>query len=424
MGKARSRADGDYKTDNAVVDFGADGDVTLTHDPDDGLILKSKATADDNPVLLTLQTGETDLAANDVIGKIAFQAPDEGTGTDAILVSAAIQARAEGDHSSSSNATSIDFMVGASEVAATKMTLTSAGKLEVAGGVDIEGGAVFNEDSADVDFRVESDNDANAFFVQGSDGKIGMGISTPRNNLDFGVTSNNDHVIALRDNNTSRTILGLSNGYGVRVGSPSDGTSSENMFEVGEINASDGTTYQNTHFAVTYGGDVTISTGDIIFGTSGKGINLGVTSNTDSNTLADYEEGTWTFAVTLEGSGTATVSGSYNTGSYVKVGQVVHCGGDLRLSGVSSPNGEVRISLPFTGINNTKRLFVGNILTVGIDKQSGQDYGGFFVRTAANEAKASVFWQSTSSHFGLQGQNGGLGANDTFLFSVTYLVEE
>jgi hypothetical protein len=58
-------------------------------------------------VLLTLQTGETDLAANDVIGKIAFQAPDEGTGTDAILVSAAIQAVAEGDHSSSSNATRI-----------------------------------------------------------------------------------------------------------------------------------------------------------------------------------------------------------------------------------------------------------------------------------------------------------------------------
>ena len=69
------------------------------------------------------------MAANDVIGKIAFQAPNEGTGTDAILVSAAIQARAEGDHSSSSNATSLDFMTGASEAAAKKMSLTSAGHL-------------------------------------------------------------------------------------------------------------------------------------------------------------------------------------------------------------------------------------------------------------------------------------------------------
>ena len=118
-----------YLADGGIIYFGNDQDVTLTHDPDDGLFLKSIATGDDNPVLLTLQTGETDLAANDVIGKIAFQAPDEGTGTDAILVSAAIQARAEGDHSSSSNATSLDFMTGASEAAAKKMSLTSAGHL-------------------------------------------------------------------------------------------------------------------------------------------------------------------------------------------------------------------------------------------------------------------------------------------------------
>ena len=162
-------------SDSAVIKFGADADVTITHDPDDGLVFKSTATADDNPFLLTLQTGETDLAADDVIGKIAFQAPDEGTGTDAILVSAAIQARAEGNHSSSSNATSIDFMVGASEAAATKMTLTSAGKLEVSGGVDIEGGAVFNEDSADVDFRVESNGNANMVFVDGGNDVVGIG---------------------------------------------------------------------------------------------------------------------------------------------------------------------------------------------------------------------------------------------------------
>jgi hypothetical protein len=105
-------------------------------------------------------------------------------------------------------------------------------------------------------------------FVQGSDGKIGMGISTPRNNLDFGVTSNNDHVIALRDNNVSRTILGLSNGYGVRVAAPSDGTATESMLEVGEINSSDGTTYQNTHLKLTYNGDL--------------GVGVGVTPNTFS----------------------------------------------------------------------------------------------------------------------------------------------
>jgi len=116
-------------SDSAVIHFGADSEVTLTHSADSGLLLKHTATADDKPINLVLQTGETDMAANDVIGKISFQAPDEGTGTDAILISAAIQARAEGDHSSSSNATSLDFMTGASEAAAKKMSLTSAGHL-------------------------------------------------------------------------------------------------------------------------------------------------------------------------------------------------------------------------------------------------------------------------------------------------------
>ena len=34
---------------------------------------------------------------------------------------------------------------------------------------------VFNQDSVDVDFRVESDNDANAFFLQGNTGNIALG---------------------------------------------------------------------------------------------------------------------------------------------------------------------------------------------------------------------------------------------------------
>ena len=83
-------------SDSAQIAFGADSDITLTHVADSGLTLKHTATADDKPINLTLATGETDIAADDVIGKINFQAPDEGTGTDAILVAAAIQARSEG----------------------------------------------------------------------------------------------------------------------------------------------------------------------------------------------------------------------------------------------------------------------------------------------------------------------------------------
>ena len=117
-------------SDASVIHFGADSDVTLTHVADVGLALKHTATADDKPIVLTLQTGETDMAANDVIGKLAFQAPDEGTGTDAILVAAAVQAVAEGNFSSSNNATRLEFHTGASELAAVKMTLNSTGAVK------------------------------------------------------------------------------------------------------------------------------------------------------------------------------------------------------------------------------------------------------------------------------------------------------
>ena len=124
-----------FLADGAVVYFGDDQDITMTHSADAGLILKNTNTPDNaGSFNLTFQTGETDMAADDILGKILFQAPDEAAGTDAVLTAAAIQARAEGDFSSSSNATSLDFMVGSSEVAATKMTLNSTGNLSVGDG--------------------------------------------------------------------------------------------------------------------------------------------------------------------------------------------------------------------------------------------------------------------------------------------------
>jgi len=115
--------------DNGYIQFGTDNEVRLISNPDKGVIIKHTATADDKPSILTLQTGETDIAANDVIGAVDFQAPDEATGTDAILVAAGIEAVSEGDFSSSANATSLVFKTGASEAAAGKIKVTSAGHL-------------------------------------------------------------------------------------------------------------------------------------------------------------------------------------------------------------------------------------------------------------------------------------------------------
>ena len=118
--------------DGAQILFGADQDVVLTHAADAGLTLKTATTSDDTKATLTLQTGDTDIAANDVLGQLHFQAPDEGAGTDAILVAAGIAAISEGDFSASNNATKLSFQTGASEAASEKMSLSSAGLLTIA----------------------------------------------------------------------------------------------------------------------------------------------------------------------------------------------------------------------------------------------------------------------------------------------------
>ena len=102
-------------------------DNRLTHFfvSDNGLTLKNTATGDNKPSILTLASGETDIAANDVIGAINFQAPDEGTGTDAILVCAGIEAVSEGDFASDNNATKLSFKTGSSETATEKMYVGS-----------------------------------------------------------------------------------------------------------------------------------------------------------------------------------------------------------------------------------------------------------------------------------------------------------
>ena len=149
-------------SDSAVLGFGADNDITITHDPDDGLFFKSAATADDNPFVLTLQTGETDIAADDKLGVIDFQAPDEAAGTDAVLVAAGIEAISEGDFSASSNATSLVFKTGASEAATEKVRIKSNGRV----GIGVDPSNDLHIKSSNPVIRLEDSDGSSSIYAQ------------------------------------------------------------------------------------------------------------------------------------------------------------------------------------------------------------------------------------------------------------------
>ena len=89
-----------------------------------------------------------------------------------------------------------------------------------------------------------------------------------------------------------------------------------------------------------------VTGGDITFKTASKGVNLGVTSGASTNLLDDYEEGTYTLALTA-GTGSFGINASYDTAGYVKIGRQVFVQAYANWSSESSASGSLRMNVPF-----------------------------------------------------------------------------
>jgi hypothetical protein len=103
-------------------------------------------------------------------------------------------------------------------------------------------------------------------------------------------------------------------------------------------------------------GNVTVDTGNVIIATSGKGIDFSATPGTGtSELLYDYEEGTYTAALTPETSGTIPLNSSFDTLAYTKVGRLVTITGQIQIFNPVSPIGAFfTLNLPFTPADLTE----------------------------------------------------------------------
>ena len=118
-------------SDSAVLSFGADSDTTLTHTDGSGLTLNSTNK---------LMFGDT--------GTFIHQSAD-----------------------------GVLDLVSDTELELNATTIDVNGKIDLAGG-SLEGGVVINEDSADVDFRVESNGNTHALFVDAGNGHVNINTDT------------------------------------------------------------------------------------------------------------------------------------------------------------------------------------------------------------------------------------------------------
>jgi hypothetical protein len=204
---------------------------------------------------------------------------------------------------------------------------------------------------------------------------------------------------------------------GISAGISHDGSTADGVLTYKD--ADEATVEANLTFDGT---DLTVETGDIVFGTAGKGICLGVTSNTDSNTLDDYEEGTWTAAVVevAGGGDTAlTMRAGEDTGYYTKVGNLVTVSGFFGTSSLNGLSSEmVRITgLPFTVADNDAALSgggaayaTGNGITAGESSAYYGQRGDTYIHLTV--------WDATSGTSAMQASE--WGADGRIIIGFSY----
>ncbi len=227
---------------------------------------------------------------------------------------------------------------------------------------DLDGAVTINESSADKDFRVESNGQANMLFVDGGNdivSIVGGGSHTVgsfANTLQIEGTTGSTSSMSITRNTAgtsppyiqfgktrgtsvgSNTIVQSGDDLGIITWSGSDGTNRDTNGAMIRV-AVDGTPGENDMpgrmmFSTTADGASTttermrIHNGGVV--SIPQGIALGVgTANTASNVLDDYEEGTWTPNFTNKNS-------SATQGSYTKVGNLVTCTFDLQANGTNT----------------------------------------------------------------------------------------
>ena len=190
---------------NNKIDFDDDADTSISANTDDTLLvevggndiatlttssltLKNPATGDNSPFTLKLQTAEADIADNDVIGRIEFQAPDEGTGTDANLVCAAIEAQAEGNFAADTNLTCLSFQTGNSEAATEKMRLTTDGALFFGTSTAVDNNTIIQCEHATREYLVIRNTAQNGIKLYSDDTVVFYGYDKTENAITGGIT--------------------------------------------------------------------------------------------------------------------------------------------------------------------------------------------------------------------------------------------
>lgn len=170
---------------------------------------------------------------------------------------------------------------------------------------------------------------------------------------------------------------------------------------------------------ITLPGDVTLSTGNLIIGTAGKGIDFSATPGTGtSELLSDYEEGVSTVTLAFGG---ASVGITYSKQEcrYTRIGNRIFVQIGLALSSKGSSAGAVTISgLPFT---NKNLGYGGVVMTTFADNMAGIN-GAIYPFLPENSSTIQLKKVDLSGNFNINVTNTDVNNTSYFMISGNYLV--
>jgi hypothetical protein len=257
--------------------------------------------------------------------------------------------------------------------------------------------------SADRKFIINTSAAAGDVLTLTQAGNVGIGTSAPEAKVHIKGLAVAGSVGMFIENEASSTINNSADiFFGTWGGSTVAGITNA---RISAVNVNAGNAESNLDF-YTYNG-----------ASSGKRVSItqnGLTFNGDTaaaNALDDYEEGTWTMSVAPSSSGTITLDGGVNAGSYTKIGRQVTVTGLAEVLSVSSPVGTIVI---FSGLP-----FAIGSRNLDYDTRLG---GSVTVSSAGTIIPRAFAGFEDQSSFNIYVDASTIAAGNQFLISFTYIV--
>jgi hypothetical protein len=168
----------------------------------------------------------------------------------------------------------------------------------------------------------------------------------------------------------------------------------------------------------TLTGDVAMTTGNLVIGTSGKGIDFSATPGTGtSELLNDYEEGAWTPEINGSTSAPTGITYTNQFGRYTKIGRLVEVSFYIQGTYTGAGVDAVEVTgLPFT---------ISNVTTFpSISGGTGYLPVDTFFYAINNTTRLSAGMRSTGATSGVKYGDAGVSAsNFQMLMMMTYFTD-